>query len=102
MRRQLMLSGTAAVLLAGVSFAAAQGPAREPTAPAAPSAQSHPNAKSHEGPKAGAAQRPDGQSTPQNRGQMQRGSKDLHSTTGQATPETQRGAPHQQGAEFHA
>ena len=99
MRRKLILSGTAAVLLAGVSFAAAQGPAREPTAPAAPNAQSHPGAPGHEGPKGGAAHRPDGQSAPQNRGHVQRGGKESHSTTGQATPETQRGAPQHKGAE---
>ena len=93
MRRKLILSGTAAALLAGVSFAAAQGPAREPAGPTAP------NAQSQERSKAGPAHRPEGQSTPQNRGQVQRGGNESHSTTGQATPEPQRGSPQPKGAE---
>jgi hypothetical protein len=93
MRRKLILSGTAAALLASVSFAAAQGPAREPAGPTAP------NAQSQERLKAGPAHHPEGQSTPQNRGQVQRDGNESHSTTGQATPEPQRGSPQPKGAE---
>ena len=97
MRGKLILSGTAAVLLAGVSLAAAQGPAHEPGGAApAPNTQSQPK-NTPERPKAAPAKR----SEAPERGQVQR-NKESHPVTGQATPgksESKRGAAEQKGAE---
>jgi hypothetical protein len=81
-----LMSTTAVLMAVGMTYAFAQGVAREPNAPA-----TAPNAQAPATPKAGAQQRPQ-QSMPQNRGnergarQANPQAKDRDATTGQATP----------------